>query len=616
MKSIKGLALASAVLTVSGLSASVAAAQSASPPTPPCTAQGPQNWVYGQYRNFLDCTYARSNTDYGQIWVYFSEPSSVTPAAEVLSSNSRRQRWIAGARRFLGLQDNRSGAIVLEVYENASGTSTSAPRLLYTRALAAFEIDESAGLRVSDVGGSIDTQIGPYLQAASSPGVEWRITVRRSNRPVGEIVSLLTDINEAANALTGGVVFTAGQAALDVASSIETRIETAVTENTTSPRTGNLSFAPQAINQVEHHVSLFPVLPETNNPSSPDLSKAGFLRVSVRRRVSVFPGEHTVANGEVHYAWPGADGAAFLRGFEINGTPLSALLSSRMQGHFVNLASEDAAAFGAACNSLNYTLENDPLFARLHPSDITAIRWAFGFSRSNMRKAAVRAEPCAQSFLNNSGNLTARGLQVASPEIVLPEAYADARTQAETAERTGRQAFSVGQTKAAEAFAINASDAFTGLNFTFIGTASSTSPETLIGTAEFTGVAAAERYFGEALLSTGTAVTLAGAGEFRLRADEAAAPSAGGEPDTFVGRVQGRNFVSGRLVMTDGSSFYGSFQGRQPFEGLMTLRDGVRRYGRFRNYVLDGPGVEFSSSGVVSWGEWVGGVRSIVNPPQ
>lgn len=579
---------------------------------------------------FSDCVAASTDNAYGRVHLSWQPPLGTNPADARLTGN-RRANFVRGLRRFLGVQNNESGALILEVYRrdasaaaSPAATSTGVPpagTLIYTRALAVYEVNEARGLQITNLSGDLEGPIGPYiLDAPRSDGIEWRLIVRTSRKPVSELVDNLQRVNEAVGAITGDQLLALGDVSLARARDAEARISQLFTRGTEFTRPGSLSFSGGT--QVATARVAFAPFDPLQTAKVPDFQTAGFLRLKVELNPSLFGGAHGVEDGGLTYRWGLAGGRSAIMTQTFGGRLFSEIVSEGMGGGttYQALQSTDPGAFQIACQALSNFLVS-PQAPRLNGDDQVAAKWAFAFSGANIADPSIRQTPCAQGFLQSEAHvqrLGARGLDVPRPAPpVLPQRFQVVRARVEETASAG----ALDARKGEDGYAAHLGRTDLVLEsdtHAFSGVPTNEAP-TLVGrvtwrTAERLG----DRFSGYVLRQDPQTplITVTGYGRLEFAdnsASRAVAAIAGARPVRFNGYVRNGLPQSGRLQFEDNSYFDGLLVDGQPFEGVYVRAPGVTAYGRFASYKLDGEGLETAPTGL-RWGVWINGALPVANP--
>lgn len=587
--------------------------------------------VFGMVTTFTNCVEAETANDYGRVHIQWLPPEGTNPADQRLTGN-RRDRFLRGLRRFLGIQNNGSGAIILEVYNREGATvvpatSPNGPEtqslgtLIYTRALAAYEINEAKGLQVTNLSGDVEGPIGPYvIDAPHADGIEWRVTVMTSERPVAELVQRLQTANKIVGAVTGSPLVALGETSFARARDAQTEITELFTSGADFTRPGSLSFAP-GTQVATARISLAPVDPAARRQVV-DIRQSGFLRLKVTLKPSLFAGVHEVDANGLSYRWGIDGGRSAILNQSFNGRLLNEIVSAGMGGGttYQALQSTDAGAFQVSCQALSNFLTS-PQAPRLNQDDMAAVRWAFGFSGANIANPDVRQTACAQAFLQSEAHiqqLTAKGLTI--PPVApapAPSRYQLVRAQAEQTAAAG----ALDARKGEDAYALQFDRDVVTLETetqTFEGVVT-TEPPTVVGRVTWRSTQrVGDRFSGYALRADAQAPAIIVSGYGRLEfadnpASLASADLAGSRPLRFNGYVRNGLPSSGRLQFEDNSYFDGLLVDGQPFEGVYVRGSGTTAYGRFARFKLDGDGLENAAEGL-RWGVWVNGTLPIPNP--
>lgn len=625
MFNVRG-AVAALVMAVLSLTAGVARAQTATELG--CShANEPQPWGFGRATSFTGCTAPRTPNDYGRVYLEWRPPAETDPAIAAMNATNRA-KWARAIKRLIGIGDRRSGGIVLELYQRQPGTSpTSSGTLIYTRALAAFEVTNEQGVKLESLTSELTGPIGPYiLNASQADGLEWRLLVKYSNRPLVQVVERLNAANRLVQAITGDPVFSVSDTLLQSATGAQREIAGVFGQESSITRIGQLGFQASQLQAATVQFSLIPTTAPTTGALAPDLSKAGSLTISIRNIGSILPGDHVYDTQGVGYQWGDVAGETVVRTREIDGKTLQSILSAGMPPEqFANLTSSDPGQFQAACSALRSFLQSSTA-PRLNPYDISAVRWAFTFTGDNIGLPAVRKQSCAADFLGDRGNqerLASRGLRIRAINVTVPPRYETSRAQAQLREqeaiasaRRGEDSFVAGaQAQGRGTVKLESS------SINFVGDAADVTGG-LLGVARWlTGDRSGDLYYGSAIRTDPliAIINVSGSGRYAYAENPnsaAIALLAGSRPVRFFGQIQSGQPLVGRLEFADGSRFEGSFVEGAPFEGVMVSPDGVVRHGRFADYRMNGDGIERTKLNEQRWGTWTKGTLSVVNPDQ
>jgi hypothetical protein len=574
-------------------------------------------WAFGSMTTFYGCTAERTPHDYGRVHVSWRPPTSADQAVSQMN-NSQRNQWVARLISLFGLSTRRSGGVVLEVYERRPETPIGQRGvLIYTRALAAWEISDVRGLTIRSLTTELNGPVGPYLMGVSQvDGIEWRVIVRSSNRPLVQVVERLEAANSIVQPFTGAVLYTATGATLERMRQAQTAISDVLTTELSGEAEGRLGFAPGNLQNAALSVNMRPA--PTGATSVPDTP--GFLRVTVRRTGTLFPGSHTFGTEGVNYRWGDADGETAIKTRMIDGRALSEIVGQALGGAYNALESEDPGQYQVGCVALESFLQSSQR-PQLNLYDLQAMRWAFAYRGENIASPAVRSTPCASDFIGDAARqmrLAERGLPVRAVTVTVPQAYANARDQAKGREQEGAAAATRGE----DAYAAASNESGVDLamaHMSFTGAEATGPVGGLVGTTTWlSGDRVGDTFIGFAVRGDPAInpVTATGYGMYTFASNQRSAAItslAGARPIRFYGLVMNGVPVTGRLEFQDNSRFEGTFAAGRPFEGAYVTADRTAKYGRFIDFKLNGRGVETSTAGV-RWGDWVNGTLPNPNP--
>lgn len=567
----------------------------------------------GERTIYRACATTQVEQEYGTFYLDFSPPRSTNLADLPSPRRNALRSAIRALLRFTN-PNVKSGLIELSIEQEIASGAQVVRRPVFSQTLAAFSLDEQRGLTIGSLLTSQANEIGPRFRVEQGMRFFATLRIRYSDQRQSVVVQRVQQASAAINALNADFLPALTSEALGPVAEFETSIAQLFQVVADDRIADAMTFDAGGVSGVHHTLRL-----ESGQPPT------GTLFIGLRRRLSVFPGNHTVRDGQVHFNLPERD-ASDVRSHVLAGDQnFERQVDGLMMGAATHLQSSDPGRFQTACETLQSVLERADLNLASH--DRTLAMWALGFSRANIRNRAVRSEDCASVFLARP-LLAERGMLIPPVRVTIPTMYDNVRVEAERAQLEAQSAVSRAEDAAVEArrlrnAAMNAPTPPLGVILV---------PDRGDYAGELTGEAGITRgvytrrdgpyvgdvYAGRVVIINQT-VSLSGAGVYEFGANGGSQALSDRIGRTAVRRYVGQvtNYLfegHGKLEWRDNANFLGVFSDDLPYRGALTLPDGTVQYGTFLNGRLNGLGVEIPLAGDPRWGNWSNGTLPVPNP--